>query len=46
MITIKRYIIVVLAVMATMAVGAQTAITSVHGNISDDMGPLMGATVC
>ena len=36
--------------MALMAVTALSAlaqeITSVHGNVSDDTGPLMGATVC
>ena len=34
-----------LALIAATTVGAQT-ITSVHGTLSDDMGPLMGATVC
>ena len=34
-----------LALFAAMTAGAQT-ITSVHGTLSDDMGPLMGATVC
>ena len=34
-----------LALIAATTVSAQT-ITSVHGTLSDDMGPLMGATVC
>ncbi len=34
-----------LALVATIGLRAQT-ITSVHGTLSDDMGPLMGATVC
>ena len=34
-----------LALVATTSLRAQT-ITSVHGTLSDDMGPLMGATVC
>ena len=34
-----------MALLATTALRAQT-ITSVHGTVSDDMGPLMGATVC
>ena len=46
MITIKRYILL-LALMAVTAISAQAQeITSVHGNVSDDTGPLMGATVC
>ena len=33
--------------MVVTAIGAQAQeITSVHGNVSDEMGPLMGATVC
>ena len=45
---ILKSIIMIFALMATMAVNAQTQtpITSVHGSVSDDMGPLMGATVC
>ena len=43
---ILKSIIMIFALMATMAVNAQTPITSVHGSVSDDMGPLMGATVC
>ena len=39
-----RAIIMTLALLATTAVSAQ--ISSVHGTVSDDMGPLMGATVC
>ena len=34
-----------LMLLASTSVNAQT-ITSVHGVVSDDMGPLMGATVC
>ena len=34
-----------IALLFAMTAGAQT-ITSVHGTLSDDMGPLMGATVC
>ena len=43
---ILKSIMMILALMATMAVNAQAPITSVHGSVSDDMGPLMGATVC
>lgn len=39
-----RIIILTVAVMLGMSVSAQD-ITSVHGTVSDDMGPLMGATV-
>ena len=42
---ILRSIIMILALIATTTLSAQT-ITSVHGTVSDDMGPLMGATVC
>ena len=42
---IIKHIIMVLALMFTTTIGAQT-ISSVHGTVSDDMGPLMGATVC
>ena len=42
---ILKSIIIIMALLATMTVSAQT-ITSVHGTVSDDMGPLMGATVC
>ena len=46
MITFKRYIML-LALMAFTVFSAQAQeITSVHGNVSDEMGPLMGATVC
>ena len=41
---ILRSIITILALMATTAISAQ--ITSVHGTVSDDMGPLMGVNVC
>jgi len=39
-----KSIILTMALLLTTAAGAQT-ITSVHGTVSDDMGPLMGATV-
>ena len=42
---ILKSIILVLALIVTTGLRAQT-ITSVHGVVSDDMGPLMGATVC
>ena len=42
---ILRTIILMMALVATGTLSAQT-ITSVHGTVSDDMGPLMGATVC
>ena len=45
MITFRRYIIIMLALMAVVAVSGQETISSVHGSVSDDMGPLMGATV-
>ena len=35
-----------LAAMMWMAISASAQITSVRGTLSDDMGPLMGATVC
>ena len=35
-----------LAAMVWMAISASAQITSVRGTLSDDMGPLMGATVC
>ena len=41
---ILKSIILTMALLLTTAVSAQT-ITSVHGTVSDDMGPLMGATV-
>lgn len=41
---ILRSIIMTMALLLTTTAGAQT-ITSVHGTVSDDMGPLMGATV-
>ena len=40
-----KSIIIVLALLVSTVVQAQT-ITSVRGTISDEMGPLMGATVC
>ena len=42
---ILKAIIMTLALIATTTASAQT-ISSVHGTVSDDMGPLMGATVC
>jgi len=42
---ILKSIIMTLALIFSMTVSAQT-ITSVRGTVSDDMGPLMGATVC
>ena len=42
---ILRSIIMIFALMATTVISAQT-ISSVHGNVSDEMGPLMGAAVC
>jgi len=42
---ILKSIILMLALVAATGLRAQT-ITSVHGTLSDDMGPLMGATVC
>ena len=43
---ILKSIILTLTLMATTALFAQEPITSVHGTVSDEMGPLMGATVC
>ena len=43
---ILRSIIMIFALIAATSISAQTEITSVHGNVSDEMGPLMGATVC
>ena len=40
-----RSIIIIFALITATVVSAQT-ITSVHGNVSDEMGPVMGATVC
>ena len=42
---ILRLFIMIFALMTTTAISAQT-ISSVHGNVSDEMGPVMGATVC
>ena len=42
---IFKSIILTLALLLTTTISAQN-ITSVHGTVSDDMGPLMGATVC
>ncbi|MBQ8360506.1 MAG: SusC/RagA family TonB-linked outer membrane protein [Bacteroidaceae bacterium] len=35
-----------MAALMLMVTAVQAQITSVHGTVSDDMGPLMGATVC
>ena len=35
-----------MALLLFVATAVQAQITSVHGTVSDDMGPLMGATVC
>ena len=43
---ILKSIILVLALALAQTVGAQGNITAVHGTVNDDMGPLMGATVC
>lgn len=40
-----KSIIIMLALLASTVAYAQN-ITSVHGTVSDEMGPLMGATVC
>ena len=42
---ILKSMIFVLALLLSTAVSAQN-ITSVHGTLSDELGPLMGATVC
>ena len=42
---ILKSILLTMALMLATAVGAQD-ITSVHGTVSDEMGGLMGATVC
>ena len=42
---ILKSVILTLALLLSTAMSAQT-ITSVHGTLSDDMGELMGATVC
>jgi len=42
---ILKSVILTLALLLSTAISAQN-ITSVHGTLSDDMGPLMGATVC
>lgn len=38
--------LVALAVMLLVTTSVSAQITSVHGTVSDDFGPLMGATVC
>ena len=40
-----KFILVTVMCMLALSANAQQ-ITSVHGTVSDDMGPLMGATVC
>ena len=42
---ILKSIIFIMALVASTVARAQD-ISSVHGTVSDDMGPLMGATVC
>jgi len=42
---ILKSLILMLALLFSTTISAQN-ITSVHGTLSDDMGPLMGATVC
>ena len=42
---ILKSVIMTLALLLSTTLSAQN-ITSVHGTLSDDMGPLMGATVC
>ena len=42
---ILKSILLILALLTTTVASAQS-ITTVHGTVSDDMGPLMGATVC
>ena len=42
---LKAIMMTLMLLAAATTVSAQT-ITSVHGTLSDDMGPLMGATVC
>ena len=43
---ILRFTIILFALIAATVVSAQEPITSIHGSVSDDMGPLMGASVC
>jgi hypothetical protein len=42
---ILKSVIMTIALLLSTTLSAQN-ITSVHGTLSDDMGPLMGATVC
>ena len=42
---ILKSVIMTIALLLSVTLSAQN-ITSVHGTLSDDMGPLMGATVC
>ena len=43
----KQLRFIIMTIMCMMALGASAQdITSVHGTVSDDMGPLMGAAVC
>ena len=42
---ILKSVLMTLALLLSNSLSAQT-ITSVHGTLSDDMGELMGATVC
>lgn len=43
---ILRFTIILFALIAATVVSAQEPITSIHGSVSDDMEPLMGASVC
>lgn len=43
---ILKYIFILCALMTATAASAQGQITSVHGNVSDELGPLVGASVC
>ena len=43
----KQLRFIIMTMLCLLSLGAQAQqITSVHGTVSDDMGPLMGATVC
>ncbi len=43
----KQLRFIIITMLCLLSLGAQAQqITSVHGTVSDDMGPLMGATVC
>ncbi len=42
----KLHSIILTLILATFAMSAKAQITSVHGTVSDDVEPLIGATVC